>query len=666
MKNLRVKFPAVFFVLFSLVVLSCPGCWEDGGDEADENGAPADDPALSLAADLADTWIRSFSPGQNAWSWDAGVMMMGLVELADATGEEAYADYARAWIDYHIWNGYRIFSSDSCIPGFTALRLFERTGEEIYLSVADDVWHYIRNVAGRTSDGGLNHMGWLTGNQIWIDSLFMIGPFLLEYAAVRGDDAPYEELALQLEVFRKRLRSRGTGLYRHRYDDDTGEVAPEEPIFWARGNGWVFAAHNLAYRGLPRAIIDGLSFDLREDIETMLRGILYLEDESGRFHTVLNRPETYLETSAGILYAYGLLAGTRGDRRIFPDTGIEDAERWLQGAIDQIVVDEAGDTLLLGTSYGTSPGDVTYYEEVLKGENVAYGLGLFLLAACEREKVGRRAVLDEPPGTSDEVYIHPPQPCEGAACGKFYIARGNFDRAGEALDAAIAAEGGDAHAVFFRGIIDLVRFGVEAMAWIDRLSLGDATVDDLFDWLAGDGGENLRGICLGMEEVQQDPEFSSVLERLLIIEGGGHSAIGRREFDVGEAFFVDALARLLIGAAELYPVADKGGKDLLKIDREALEAGLGQIVVGLEKAIAGIEAVIAETDDQSDDLLPRNLFFLSGTFGIPGLLPETPVEELLNELGLAGRLLAGLDMPYDLIELLESLKRSLEFVLGIL
>ena len=257
-------------------------------------------------------------------------------------------------------------------------------------------------------------------------------------------------------------------------------------------------------------------------------------------------------------------------------------------------------------------------------------------------------------------------PCEGAACGKFYIARGNFDRAGDALDAAIAAEAGDTQAVFYRGLIDVVRFGVAVMAWIDRLSLGEATVDDLFDWLAGDGGETLQGICLGMEEVRQDPEFSSVLERLLIIEGGGHSALGRREFDLGEAYFLDALAHLLIGAAELYPVADKGGLDFSKIDREAFKAGLAEIVVALEMATAGIEAVLAETDDQSDDLIPKNLFFLTGTFGIPGVLPTTSVEELLDELGLAGRLLAGLDMPDDLLWLLGTLKRALEFVLGIL
>ncbi|MCZ7582770.1 MAG: glycoside hydrolase family 88 protein [Deltaproteobacteria bacterium] len=319
--------------------------------ESDDDTAADGDIALALARDLADTWLTTFAPHQNAWSWDAGILMIGLLDLAETTGDPRYEDYVRDWLDHHIDAGYNISSSDTSVPGYSALRLYEKYGHAKYLTVADDVWHYIRDVAGRTSDGGLNHLGWISGNQIWIDTLFMIGPFLMRYAERTGDDAPYEEYALQLDVFRTHLRSPEFAFYRHRYDDDTGEVAPEDDLFWGRGNGWVFAAQSLALGEMPESVTSSLSFDLRADLDEMEAAFDESRAGAPRLTTILNVPETYRETSVGLLVAYGKLLRSREDG----EPRMDDVEDLLQGAIDQIVVDEAGDTLLLGTSYGTSP-----------------------------------------------------------------------------------------------------------------------------------------------------------------------------------------------------------------------------------------------------------------------------------------------------------------------
>ncbi len=71
---------------------------------------------------------------------------------------------------------------------------------------------------------------------------------------------------------------------------------------------------------------------------------------------------------------------------------------------------------------------------------------------------------------------------------------------------------------------------------------------------------------------------------------------------------------------------------------------------------------MAEIDDQSDDLIPKNLLKLEGTFGIPGILQETDVKDLVASLGLPADLLANLDMPAALIDLLETIRAVLEVV----
>ena len=679
---------ALLGLSIALCLLAGVGCnTSDDDDDNDSSPEPddddddtAEDPALGLAVDLAETWMRMFEPEQNAWSWDSGVMMMGLLSLSEATGDDAYVDYARQWIDHYLNQGFTVASSDTSIPGYTALQLYKKTGEQKYMDAADRVWDYIQNKAGRTSDGGLNHMGWISGNQIWVDSLFMVGPFLLQYAELTGALEPYEEFALQLNVFRKHLRDESTGLYRHRYDDDTGELMPDEPLYWGRGNGWVFVASNFANTLLPQSVIDGLEFELEADIDGMLETLLGYETVGGRFHTIVNRNDTYLETSAALLYAYGLCLDMMASKSAAPEK-LALVEHWIQGAIDQIVVDEAGDTLMLGTSYGTSPGGVDYYQEVLKGENVAYGIGLFMLAVTGRHQIGFDTVLSSPSGTSDETYVHPPVPCQGVECGKYFIARGHFINAQKIFASELIDDPADPESAFFDAMIDLTRFGFDAVAELDSVFIGETTVSDLIDWLVLQAQQVMPGMSNRCETAQADPAFSAILERLLIIENGGASAIGRREFDLGEAYLVDAIAHLVQGVAQLLSnepalisvrlhSLDVFSQDFFdyrwgKADKNAADA-LDQIVDALDILIVGIESIMAETDDQADDFLPKNLLELTGTFTLPGVLPETDVMELLVGLGLPANFLEGLDMPADLLAMLETLKTVLGWVSAML
>lgn len=660
------------------------GSEDDDDDDDDNNDDDFDDPALGLARDLATTWSGTYTPSQNAWSWDSGVMMMGMMaeNHLGPLGED-FQQYAKDWIDHYLETGFHVASSDTSIPGAISLQLYKQTGEQKYLDAAHIVWEYISEKAGRTSDGGLNHMGWLSGNQIWVDTLFMVGPFLLEYAEITGVFAAYEEVALQLEVFRRHLRDPQTGLYRHRYDDDTGEVKPEEALFWGRGNGWVLNALVMANNRLPDQIKQSLEFDLEADLKQMLASIQGMETENGRYHTILNRPDTYLETSAGLLYAYALGLDALG-KSVFTNQ-ITWIEKWLQGAIHEIVVDGAGDTLLLGTSCGTSPGGVEYYDQVLKVENVSYGLGLFLLSAMSREGIDGRTELHPPGGNPSETYTEPPMPCDGTPCGKFHIVRGNYIAALDDFGSAIDADPTSAEPHFYRALIHVIRLVNDLIGVIDQVYFEDISILDALSWLADSGRETAELISEDLQVTQQDAGFTSVLTRILMIEAGGHSAIGEREYDLGEAYLLDAVASLVIGITQVYSKAPDLVVDLVEspaqwettllsypwqsTDKNAgkgLKEGLTQIVFALDQLLLGIDTIMTETDDQSDDMVPANLLELKGTFIIPGVLPETDVQEMLTDLGIPQWLLALLDMPDVLVSLIESIRGVLVSIIGIL
>jgi unsaturated rhamnogalacturonyl hydrolase len=662
---------SVLLLSLALLVAMLPAC-ETEVEDVDESEESGDETRNGVAIDqacaLAESWVQYFEPGQNAWSWGAGVVMMGMVSLSETTGDEAYLQYVRDWLDHHIDRGYHITSSDTSIPGYLALLLYERTKDEKYFKVAEDVWSYLQNDVGRTSEGGVNHMGWITGNQIWIDTLFMIGPFLIKYGEIASEPAAYEEYALQLEVFRSRLRDPGVGLYRHRYDDDTHELLPTEQLYWGRGNGWIFASMSLAAKSLPKSVKENMSFSIEGELESMLTQILKYEDIYGRFHTILNREDTYLETSAGLLYSFGVGMGLGQDGHFAPER-MDDVDRWMQGAIDQIVVDDTGNTLLLGTSYGTSPGDVAYYQEVLKGEPVAYGVGLFVLAACERWKAGYASELDPPAGWTQEVYFHPPVPCEGVQCAQYHIARGNFRKAKESLEGLTSSEGR-----FYSALIDIVRVGNYIISDLDHLYVGGIDVDGLLGNIADYADDELTFASADLRIVQENGLFFTMLDRLLMIENGGHSAIGFREYDLGEAFILDAAARLISVLPELYAdnpelieyalsalgIIDAGDTPLDLANIVISPQSAQELIDSIDKLTAGIEAIMGETDEQWDDLIPKNLLQLTGNFGIPGILVDTNVRQMIIDLGVPADILDMLTMPDDLVRILELARDLLE------
>jgi unsaturated rhamnogalacturonyl hydrolase len=374
-KDVRFVWAVALTCLLCLLVPA--GCGEDEQEETNP-GAPGET-YLSLAREIADTWIRTVDPEQNDWSWGDGVLMFGLSQLARRTGSTTYWDYLRAWMDHHIDQGYYIAFSDNCPTGITAVRLFEETGEAPYEAVMDRIWHYLQHVAARTSDGGLNHMGFMSGNQLWVDSLFMFGVYLNEMSRLHQDASYQEALAEQIRVFSSHLRDSNNGLFLHMWDDDKKQRMPEQDIFWARGNAWVFVMLAELLTTLPEQ--NGLRQEFLAHFTKMADTLASLQPNSGLWHTVLYDTATYQETSASALFAYGfhkaMGCGILGAEHM----GV--VRRAMAGVRGRLRRGCKGGLIVSGTSHGTNPGDRDHYAGITVGNQVPYGVGAVLLAAVE-------------------------------------------------------------------------------------------------------------------------------------------------------------------------------------------------------------------------------------------------------------------------------------------
>ncbi len=308
--------------------------------------------------------------------WQKAVAINGLL----ATGVDEYVEHANALVDRSIetqtaagqlsygsldpkpWDGAYKSQTDPAALGYPVLEFYERTGNDRYLDAARRQYEYLES-ATRTDDGGIaHHRGEI---ELWVDSLYMICPFLTRYGSVAGEKAAHDEAIRQIRIQRRYLQDSVTGLFRHEWRE-TPNTYPESS-FWSRGNGWAAVAILLTLEHLPETH-PGRD-ELVETFRTLMAAVAECQDDSGFWHNLLDDDTTPLETSGTLMFAFALDLGRQ--RGLLQNEQYRNAARTAMNACVG-EVDETGDVQrVVGPPGGPDrPFAVT-----------SYGQGWFLLAA---------------------------------------------------------------------------------------------------------------------------------------------------------------------------------------------------------------------------------------------------------------------------------------------
>jgi unsaturated rhamnogalacturonyl hydrolase len=110
--------------------------------------------------------------------------------------------------------------------------------------------------------------------------------------------------------------------------------------------------------------------------------VVRVQDASGLWHTVLDRPDSHLETSCAAMFALAIVGGVReGDW--LPAEMLASARRAWDGVQAQVTPEGR----VTGVSAGTPPGDLETYQRVPLGSQT-FGTGLVLLAGIEMDRRG--------------------------------------------------------------------------------------------------------------------------------------------------------------------------------------------------------------------------------------------------------------------------------------
>lgn len=358
------------------VVVPCTPATLAGGTFASERDPSSMD--VKLARAIADRYMSVHAAKDGTWNWTDAILMFSLLELHRVTGEASYREYVRAYIDARIAGGYIITKSDACPPAVNALALWRESCDAKYRTPVDDTLHYIYDVAPRTPEGALSHLGTFTafGTTVWIDSLFMLGQFLVREGEWMNDKRALDTYAVQFHFDAQHLQD-SSGFFMHAWNWP-GEQTPG--THWARGNGWTLTSSADYLRVLGKR--GEKDDETKASFLKLVDGIVKTQDpNTGLWFTIVDHPETYLETSGSALFALGLARAKRGG--IVGMEVMPTITKAMTGVRSKIAMDMQGRPYVKDISAETDVGTFQDYATVPLKDDLHFGVGAVILALLE-------------------------------------------------------------------------------------------------------------------------------------------------------------------------------------------------------------------------------------------------------------------------------------------
>ncbi len=169
----------------------------------------------------------------------------------------------------------------------------------------DNYMNFIMNGEYRLADGTFARTRPFR-NTLWLDDMFMGIPPVAWYSKVaEKEQTRYQTEAVnQVLRFVERMWVPEKNLFRHGWV----ESMEDHPSFhWGRANGWALLTMCEVLDVLPE------NYPRRNEIMTLyrnhVRGLAALQSGEGFWHQLLDRNDSYMETSATAIYAYCIAHG---------------------------------------------------------------------------------------------------------------------------------------------------------------------------------------------------------------------------------------------------------------------------------------------------------------------------------------------------------------------
>lgn len=309
--------------------------------------------------------------------WTNAALYVGMVKWADMTDDKSYWEWMKNIGEEHNWKLYdRKYHADDHAVGQMYVELYRKYGDKKMIAPTKKQLEYIYYHPAKTSLQWVGNKNYKHDRWSWCDALFMSPPVWAKLYNLTGDEMYMDFMMEEFKATTDFLFDKKENLY-YRDQSYMGKEDHGTKIFWARGNGWVFA-------GLVN-IMEELDPSTREYkyflkiYKKMAAKLIKIQTPEGHWAMSLLGNEFYPtpETSGTGFYTFGLAWGINNG--ILDRDDYEPAVKKGWNSLKSHITENG----MLGyvQPIGAAPGNAW------PDKTEVYGTGAFLSAGAEVYKM---------------------------------------------------------------------------------------------------------------------------------------------------------------------------------------------------------------------------------------------------------------------------------------
>ena len=329
----------------------------------------------------------------NDWSYSMGVVLAAMVQVTQVTGDPTFQDYAVKNFDF-IFRHLPYFKSqakafgpqnrgygrmldmrelDHCgAIGAALVKLNAKKPDPRYKEGIDLAATHILTRQMRLPDGTLARPRPMAV-ALWIDDAYMSIPFLAQMGKTTGERKYFDDAARQVMGMSARLFDASKGLFDHSWFADMEDDAR---VFWGRGDGWAMMAIAELLSVMPDNHPDRPK--VLEIFRRGARGAAETQSGTGLWHQLLDKTDSYLETSASAMFTFAIARGV--NKGWLPPSYAPIAQTGWRALEARVLPDGQIEGICVGT---TAAYDAVYYYNRPTALNAMQGYGPTLMAGAE-------------------------------------------------------------------------------------------------------------------------------------------------------------------------------------------------------------------------------------------------------------------------------------------
>ncbi len=347
------------------------------------------------------------APGTNAaflkgdyrlFSYEWGVTYSGMLAVSEVSGDMRYESYMRKRINFlaGLAEYYRSKTGAEAQKNSPVASLLHphalddagalcmamikgmntENGKQLRPAIENFI-DFILNKEYRLADGTFARNRPLK-NTVWLDDMFMSVPAIAYMGKLTGEAKYFDEATRQVKQFSRRMFDERKNIFIHGWLEES----PVQPQYhWGRANGWAIMAITELLTLLPE--------DHKDRAEVMalylkhVQGLAALQSGSGFWHQLLDKQDTYLETSCTAIFTYSITRGINEGWLDYEAFGPMVLLAW-EALSTQITPEGRITGTCVGTGMGFDPA-FYYYRPV--NQFAAHSYGPMLLAGAEIMKL---------------------------------------------------------------------------------------------------------------------------------------------------------------------------------------------------------------------------------------------------------------------------------------